>query len=87
MSSQPLHLVGRVVPAAEFQPDPVEVAIAAERADGIARSHAHRVAGNHGRAHYEIQRSFQRQLRIAGLGTQDTVVDCVCGGRCKGAHR
>lgn len=85
---QPVRLVSSTAPSQDSEKVRIEGYIAAERRAGFDRAMAHRLAGNKGRAHYEIQRSFQRQLRIAGLGTQDVVTGCPCEGtRCQGGHR
>lgn len=85
---QPVRLVNADVSPGDAEKARIEGYIVAERRAGFARAMVHRLAGNYGRAHYEIQRSLQRQLRIAGFGTLDVVTACPCAGsRCVGGHR
>lgn len=83
----PLQLVGTVTPASELRPDPVQAQVDAERACGVATAMTHLLAGNPGRARYELTRSVMRQVRIAGGGTIPIEPRCPCGGRCFGGAR
>lgn len=68
-----------LAPLPHEQDDQVESYLADQRAEGIRRALDYLVAGQLGRARYELQRSVQRQARIAGLGTLPVVVGCPCG--------
>lgn len=51
----------------------VEQDLAAQIDHGVAIAHEHLLAGRRGRALYELTRSLERQLRIAGLGSVPVV--------------
>lgn len=74
---------------APIAPAPVPVGdyLDQERTHGITRTLHYLREGNPGRAHYELQRSFQRQLRIAGLGTLPVVTTTPAGRRTTGGAR
>lgn len=49
----------------------IERDLAAERAAGIAKAQEFYRDGRRGRALYELARSLERQIRIAGLGSHE----------------